>query len=76
MNRTETNPDHSAFYVSALDAGRYFLIACPYATHDEAKARVDAVCARATELDPRAWFMGWGTCSMPEPTARAPLGAF
>lgn len=76
--RDTTNPDHRAFYVSAIDGPKTFLIAGPYDSHDAALARVDPVRSHAGEHDGRAHFMYWGTCSLPEaPTNhKTPLGQF
>lgn len=51
------------YYVSAQDGARYSLMLGPFATHEAALAQVDAVCAKACQLDPRAWFWAWGTLS-------------
>ena len=63
------------FYVSAIDGSRKYLVAGPYADHATALARVDAVRGRADEINPRAWFMAWGTAGSPT-EIRTPLGAF
>lgn len=76
--RDETNPDHAAFYVSAIDnsTGRAWLLAGPYGTHAAALARVRAVKDRAIEGRPQAVFYAYGTCSAPahQPDQRTPLG--
>jgi len=75
--RDLSNPDHSAFYVSALDGPKSFLVAGPYPDHATAIARVDAV-RRHAEVDPRSHWMAWGTCSLPAAPANhtTPLGQF
>lgn len=72
----ETNPDHTAFYVSAIDGARAALIAGPYSTHQIALDAVRGVKARAEEIEPRAHWWAWGTCSLPEhpETLKPPLG--
>lgn len=58
------------YFVSAMDGGSYWLIAGPYDTHAEALDAVEPVKAKANELDPRAWFMGWGTCRLDKGSGR------
>ncbi len=77
MQITETNPAHTAFYVSAIDGAQSWLLAGPYASHDAAKAQVDAVREKAIAGRPRAHFYAFGTSGHgpetgPFPT---PLGA-
>jgi hypothetical protein len=76
--RAATNPDHRAFYVSAIDGPKTFLVAGPYDSHDTALARVAPVRSHVSDRDGRAWFMFWGTCSLPEAPANhtTPLGQF
>ncbi|WP_444668374.1 hypothetical protein [Cereibacter changlensis] len=76
--RDAANPDHTAFYVSAIDGkDRPRLAAGPYPTHAEALERLDAVRTHITDRDPVTWWWHWGTCSSPEPIALTlPLGAF
>lgn len=61
--REDVNPDHTQHYVSAGYAGRFVLLAGPYADHETAVARVRDVEARANDLDPRAAFASYGTAS-------------
>ena len=63
-----------AYYVSAVDGGRYALLAGPYPSHAAALAQVDAARTIAHELDPRAIWYGYGTCRMDAPSAR--IGMF
>lgn len=49
------------YYVSAIDAGRTFLMAGPFDTHQDALENVENARLIADGLDPRAWFMAWGT---------------
>lgn len=58
---TKTSPDHVAFYVTAIDGAKTYLMAGPYACHDAAKAAVSPVRAMAAEQDGRAHFMAFGT---------------
>lgn len=52
---------HGPYYVSAIDAGRTFLMAGPYELHGAALADVDRALRIAYEHNVRAWFMAWGT---------------
>ena len=52
---------HGPYYVSAIDAGRTFLMAGPYELHGAALADVDRTLRIAYDHDVRAWFMAWGT---------------
>ncbi len=61
------------FYVSAIDGTHRYLIAGPYPDHASAIAKVDHVRAEADKLDPRAWFMAWGTAGSDE-EIKTPLG--
>ena len=58
---TETCPETGGYYVSAIDAGRTFLMAGPYQTHAAALADVNKALRIADKHDGRAWFMSWGT---------------
>jgi hypothetical protein len=62
-----TNPPGHVFYVSMTDstARRAAVLLGPYATHAEARAKVDAGRDLACERDPFAWFNRFGTCSAP-----------
>lgn len=52
------------FYVSVLDGPRHNLLAGPFDTHAEALAEVERVRAVALELDAKAHFYAFGTCSV------------
>lgn len=71
MTRTflkATNPDHTAFYVSAIHGARSFLIAGPYPTHDDALAMRERVRQFACATQPGvACFAFWGTCGTTNP---------
>lgn len=54
------------FYVSAIDGRKTYLIAGPFADHQTALDLVDEIRSFAGEIDGRADFMAWGTCSNPE----------
>lgn len=75
-SREDTNPEHTLFYVSAIDGPRTFLIAGPYDSHHAALSRVDAVRDHARSIDGRAHFMAWGTCSSASLDKSTPLGRF
>lgn len=49
------------YYVSAIDAGKTYTMAGPYADHASALADVDRARDIASDHDGRAWFMSWGT---------------
>lgn len=63
MSTSTQSPDTrpGPYYVTAIDAGRVFLMAGPYSTHPEALADVDRARDIANTHDGRAWFMAWGT---------------
>ena len=62
------------FYVSAIDGSKKYLIAGPFENHSRALAMVEPVRNRAYEINAKAWFMSWGTCSTKE-IIKTPLGA-
>ena len=54
------------FYVTAIDGKRYARLLGPFTNnHAGALAMVDAVRAKAEELDPRAVWWSFGTCRLP-----------
>jgi hypothetical protein len=59
MQAPDTKP--GPYYVTARDAGRYHVMAGPYADHAAALADVQRARDIAYEHDGRAWFMAWGT---------------
>lgn len=61
------------FYVSAIDGSKRFLVAGPYPTHQDALDKVQDTLKKADSLDPRAWFMSWGTASNDKET-KTPMG--
>ena len=63
------------FYVSAIDGSKKYLIAGPFEDHSRALAMVEPVRNRAYEINAKAWFMAWGTCSS-ETVIKTPLGTF
>lgn len=65
--------DKAHYYVSAIDGGRHWLIAGPYALHVAALAQVHPASVEAEKGNPRAYFMAWGTCGSDELLA-TPLG--
>lgn len=66
-------PPHRFYYVSAIDGPKRYLIAGPYPDHAAALAKVDTVRTEADKLDPRAWFMAWGTAGADE-EIKTPMG--
>lgn len=61
------------YYVSIVRDGRKGLLAGPFATHTEALALVNKARIEACDVDPRAWFDLFGTCSLPRDMAN-PMG--
>lgn len=56
------------YYVTAVDAGRYWLLSGPYIDdHGAALADVNVVREIAQESNPRAWFYSYGTARLEEP---------
>ena len=53
-----------AYYTSVIDGSQTGLLTGPYATHQEALDMVDTARDKAVELDHRAWFYAYGTCSI------------
>lgn len=70
--RNDTNPAHRAFYVSAIDADtrRAARMAGPFDSHEEARSALRAIRDAAYDIDPRAHWWLWGTCSLPEHDGR------
>lgn len=64
--RNDTNPNHKAFYVSAIDGRRIGRFAGPYASREEAEAAVHTIRLMAEDIEPRAHWWAWGTTSLPE----------
>lgn len=52
------------YFVSAIDAGHYHLMAGPYTSHAAALAAVDAAREATCSRDGRGHFMAWGTCRL------------
>lgn len=52
------------YYASVIDGNRKGLLGGPYDTHQEALDKVDVACSKACELDLRAHFYAYGTCSI------------
>lgn len=59
MHSPDTKP--GPYFVSATDAGTYWLMAGPYADHAAALADIDRARDVACFHDGRAKFMSWGT---------------
>ena len=49
------------FYITAKDTNRIFFMAGPFKEHEEALELVDSAMQAAAEIDPRSWWMDWGT---------------
>jgi len=56
------------FYVTVRDAGRTGWLLGPYATHQEALDNVERGRDLANEWNAKAWFMAFGTASVPAGT--------
>lgn len=54
----------TGFYVTLKDGPRTAWLLGPFATHDEALARVDEAWNRACDVDPRCHFAFRGTASI------------
>lgn len=52
---------HKLFYVTAKDTSRLFFMVGPFKEHKEALKWVDLAMQHAAEIDPRSWWMEWGT---------------
>lgn len=63
----QPDPRPGHYYVSAVDADRFWLVSGPYARHADALDAVSEVRARAEKRDSRAYFFAWGTCRTEEP---------
>lgn len=70
-----SNPEHSSFYISAIDGPKRYLVAGPYGSHQAALELVRAVRTYAEGQDARACFMAWGTASSAAPM-KTPMGAW
>lgn len=69
------NPDHRAFYVTAIDGHRSFFLAGPWDTYAEADAHVSIAREIACEGDVRAHWMAFGVTGCATPIKSAtPLG--
>jgi hypothetical protein len=62
----------TGYYVSAIDGPRKYLMLGPFDALAEALAQVTPAAKKADELDPRAWFMAWGTCKVETPGELSP----
>jgi hypothetical protein len=59
------------YFVSAVDGGRFWLLAGPYPTHRLALDMVETVRQIAKrDPDPREAFVGYGTCRLEEGSGR------
>ena len=56
------------FYCSVIDGGRVGVLAGPYATHEEALAKVETAKALALKANAWAHFFSFGTLSLPHGT--------
>ena len=56
-----------AYYVSAIPDGaeRFYLVAGPYATHNEALAHKRRAQDISEDRAPRSFWWAWGVCVMP-----------
>lgn len=54
------------FYVSVIDNDRYGLLLGPFDLHSQALNLVSVVRDRVQQLDSRAHWYGFGTCSLPK----------
>jgi hypothetical protein len=62
----ETKPDEGrAFFTSAIDGDRYWILTGPFATFGEAKGAVDPARDKACKMNDRAWWFAFGVCQAP-----------
>lgn len=52
---------HKLFYITAKDTNRLFFMVGPFKHHEDALAMVDLAMQQAAKIDPRSWWMEWGT---------------
>ena len=68
MAHTKVAPDLRDFYVSVVDGPDYRLLLGPFDDHETSLGYVETARKRACEVDPKAWFYAFGTCSLPKGT--------
>jgi hypothetical protein len=56
------DPRPGKYYVSATNGERYWIMRGPYDSHSAALADVRETMLKAIDLDPKAFWMKWGTC--------------
>jgi hypothetical protein len=64
----DTCPEPSRYFVTAVDGPAVHYMAGPYTRHADALQDVDKALRIADKHDGRAWFMGWGTVRITDPT--------
>jgi hypothetical protein len=57
----ESCPQGENYFVTAVDGSRWYYMAGPYPTHQQALDKVNEALKIANKNDGRAWFMSWGT---------------
>lgn len=75
-NETQApDPRPGAYYVSAAnDSGGLWLMRGPFEAHDAALDAVAPTKTKAEELDPRAFWMAWGTVRWKDDAGDPPTG--
>lgn len=49
------------FYVTAKNETKLYFMLGPFKSHEQALDMVDRAMTYAAEVDPRSWWMEWGT---------------
>lgn len=66
------DPRPGRYYVSVRSGNKYVLLYGPLDRHLDALAAVETVRTLAEQLDPRAWFYGFGTARLHDDAQAVP----
>lgn len=58
------------YFVGCVKDSRYYLMAGPYATHQQAEADRNRALEVADRVDGRAWFLSWGVVRLADDAER------
>lgn len=61
---SDVDPRPGNYYVSAIDAGHYWLVSGPYGMHADALRMLEPIKNSVIEQSPRSHFFAWGTCRL------------